>query len=187
MSSALKRTFQHLARYNERANRELFDALWGLTDKSRKRDAGSWFGSIHGILNHLIVADLHWLNRFRPLSPGSNVLSAPRLSPADLSWHSILYSDFDRLAEERRFVDRRICAWFEEFPEERYGERFEYLDSSGATRNAVAEAAFEFLFIHQVHHRGQISQILDTLGRPNNIADNGPFLEEAANVEERDH
>jgi uncharacterized damage-inducible protein DinB len=43
----------------------------------------------------------------------------------------------------------------------------------------VAASAFEFLFVHQTHHRGQVSQILDRLGLPNNVADNAAFLEPA--------
>jgi uncharacterized damage-inducible protein DinB len=41
----------------------------------------------------------------------------------------------------------------------------------------MAGAAFEFLFLHQTHHRGQISQILDAMGLPNNLADNVAYLE----------
>jgi uncharacterized damage-inducible protein DinB len=47
----------------------------------------------------------------------------------------------------------------------------------GTPRSALAGQAFEFLFLHQIHHRGQISQILDTLGQPNNLADNAAYLE----------
>ena len=44
-------------------------------------------------------------------------------------------------------------------------------------RPAVAGEAFEFLFIHQTHHRGQISQILDEMGLSNNLADNAAYIE----------
>ncbi len=167
----------HLARYNRRANREMYDVLATLTDKARKRDCGSWFGSIHKILNHLIVGDLHWLHRFKPIFPESTVLADPALAPANLSWQHDLHEDFDALRQERTFVDERIIEWFEELPENRYGEPFQYRDSAGNLRNAMAGQAFAFLFLHQAHHRGQISQVLDALGLPNNFADNGPFLE----------
>ena len=39
----------HFARYNARANRELYEVLSRLTGKALKRDCGSWFGSIHKI------------------------------------------------------------------------------------------------------------------------------------------
>jgi len=176
MAYDLKQSFRNLARYNRRANEELFAALAGLTDRARKRDQGSWFGSLHGIVNHVLVADLHWLKRFRALAPDSAVLADPRLSPPNLSW-GLLHEDFDAQRRDRAMVDERLGAWFEEFPAGRYGEVFTYVDSAGTERRAAAGRAFEFLFLHQAHHRGQISQILDQLGLPNNVADNAAFLE----------
>jgi len=169
--------YLHLARYNERANDELFEVLSKLTDKARRRDTGSWFGSIHRLANHIIIADLFWLNRFKPIFPESRVLTDPRTFPQDLSWQHDLREEFGELREQRTFVDGRIIAWFEECPEDRYGDQFEYSDSAGNKLGAKAGQAFEFLFVHQIHHRGQLTQILDTIGLPNNIADNRAFLE----------
>ena len=169
--------FQNLARYNERANGELLECLSRLTGRARRRDMGSWFGSIHGILNHIIICDINWLKRYRALEPDSRVLSDPRLDPPNLSWDHDLHDDFRGLHEHRTQVDGLIRDWFEAFPPSRYHEIFTYRDSVGAERSAMAGQAFEFLFLHQAHHRGQISQILDTLGQPNNLADNADYLE----------
>jgi len=176
MIGSAKDRFVRLARYNERANREMLEALSLITDKARRRDVGSWFGSIHGILNHVIVSDINWLFRYGALAPDSPVLKDPQLHPASLSWQHDLHDDFEALASHRRAVDGLIRAWFAEFPELRYGELFSYRDSKGAARSAIACDAFDFLFVHQAHHRGQMSQILDTLGVPNNVADNVGFL-----------
>ncbi len=180
MAVGLKERFARLARYNERANAEMYDALTRVTDRVRRRDAGSWFGSIHGILNHLIVTDIHWLRRYRALAPGSKALSDATLDPPNLSWDDDLHDDFASLAAHRVAVDAAITAWFGEFPESRYGEAFEYRDSSGSPQSAVACDAFDFLFVHQAHHRGQVSHILDTLGAANNWADNMRFLSREA-------
>lgn len=177
MEYEIRNAFQNLARYNEGANREMYAALSQLTDKARKRDVGSWFGSIHGILNHVIITDMNWLKRYRALSPESPVLTDPQLDPPNLSWSHDLHEDFEALRQTRGFVDAKIRAWFAEFPMSRCGEEFQYHDSRGTLRRAVAGAAFEFLFLHQTHHRGQISQILDVLGLPNNFADNAAYLE----------
>jgi uncharacterized damage-inducible protein DinB len=173
----LQGLFQHLARYNERANGELFEGLAHLTGRARRRDAGSWFGSIHGILNHVMVCDINWLRRYRALWPDSPVLNAPPLNPPHLSWDHDLHDDFGGLREHRGQVDALIRDWFDTFPEQRYGETFPYSDSAGTLRSARAGQAFEFFFLHQTHHRGQISQILDAWGQPNNLADNAAFLE----------
>jgi uncharacterized damage-inducible protein DinB len=175
----LKHAFQQRARYNQRANRELYAVLANLTDRARKRDHGSWFRSIHGILNHVIICDINWLKRFRALAPDSPVLADPRLDPPNLSWQHDLHEDFAELRETRKVVDEQICAWFAAFPASRCSARFAYHDSAGALRQATAGDAFDFLFTHQIHHRGQISQILDRSGLPNNLADNVAYLEDA--------
>jgi uncharacterized damage-inducible protein DinB len=172
-----KDIYSHMALYNKRANEEMLAVLAQLTEKARKRDTGSWFGSIHRIVNHIIIADMYWLNRFKPVFPESAVLNEPRLSPEKLSWKHDLCEDFEEFQHERPFVDDRIIAWFEECPEDRYGDTFQYSDSVGNLQSAIAGQAFEFLFLHQVHHRGQVSQVLDSLGLPNNFADNVAFLE----------
>jgi uncharacterized damage-inducible protein DinB len=169
--------FQNQARYNQRANRELFGHLAYLTGRARHRDTGSWFGSIHGIQNHLIICDINWLRRYRPLAPDSPVLKDPALDPPNLSWNHALHDGFTGLREHRAKIDHLIRAWFDAFPPSRYHEVFAYQDSAGKTLTAMAGRAFEFLFSHQTHHRGQISQILDTLGLPNNLADNAAYLE----------
>jgi uncharacterized damage-inducible protein DinB len=179
MGYDIKQIFQNLARYNERANRKMYEILSALTDRGRKRDTGSWFGSLHGILNHGLIADLNWLKRYRALSPESPVLTDSKLDPPGLSWEHDLCEDFKNLKDMREQVDASLCAWFAEFPVSRYDKIFQYRDSRGNLKTAQAGAAFEFLFLHQTHHRGQIAQILDTLGLPNNLADNAAYLDGA--------
>ena len=177
MAYDIKQSFLNLARYNERVNQEMYAVLSALTGRARKQVAGSWFGSIHGILNHIIICDINWLKRYRALSPESPVLTDPRLDPPNLSWGHDLHDSFAGLREDRKIVDERIYAWFEEFPASRYDEIFEYQDSKGNRQHPTAGTAFEFLFLHQTHHRGQVSQILDSMGLSNNFADNFAYLE----------
>ena len=176
MAYDVSHVFQNLARYNGRANNEMYQVLGMLTDSARKQETGSFFGSIHGILNHLLICDINWLKRYRALSPESPVLTDPRLDPPNLSWEHDLHDNFSALREDRKIVDERIQAWFAEFPASRYGEVFEYQDSKGNRQHPIAAAAFEFLFMHQTHHRGQVSQILDAMGLANNFADNFAYL-----------
>ena len=101
----------------------------------------------------------------------------PQLDPPNLSWEHDLHDNFGNLRRDRTFVDKCIRDWFAEFPASRYDEVFQYQDSVGNLHQATAGRAFEFLFLHQTHHRGQISQILDSIGLHNNLADNVAFLE----------
>lgn len=177
MAYDLKASFQHAARYNARANQEMFGVLAQLTGRARRREAGAWFGSIHGVLNHVIICDINWLRRFRALAPDSAALNHPCLDPPNLSWEHDLHANFRELREGRVQVDRQILAWFDVCPAAAYDTVFSYQDSAGTTREALAGQAFEFLFLHQIHHRGQISQMLDRCGLPNNWGDNAAYLE----------
>jgi uncharacterized damage-inducible protein DinB len=54
-----------LAGYNRWMNDKLYALCGTLTDAERKLDRKAFFGSIHGTLNHLLLADRGWLSRFR--------------------------------------------------------------------------------------------------------------------------
>jgi len=57
--------FLTLARYNVWATRRLLDALAAVDDAAYRRDIGLFFRSIHGTLNHLLVAEHRlWFRRF---------------------------------------------------------------------------------------------------------------------------
>ena len=50
--------FQLLAEYNQLMNGKLYTAAAKLSDAARKADRQAFFGSIHGTLNHLLVAEI---------------------------------------------------------------------------------------------------------------------------------
>src|SRR6185436_18884967 len=67
--------FRALAAYNAWMNEKLYTLAATLSDEERKRDLGAFFGSLHGTLNHLLVADRFLLGRFRMFLPSSLVLA----------------------------------------------------------------------------------------------------------------
>src|SRR5439155_565732 len=82
-----------MARYNGWMNERLYECCARLSDAERKKDAGAFFKSIHGTLNHLLLGDRVWMGRFlgRPF--------------AVTSLAQELYADFARLHEERGATD----------------------------------------------------------------------------------
>ena len=59
--SAHYRMFGH---YNAWANKRLYDAAASLTSEQYRADRGAFFKSVHGTLNHLLVTDRIWMQRF---------------------------------------------------------------------------------------------------------------------------
>jgi uncharacterized damage-inducible protein DinB len=54
---------RRMARYNAWANRRLYAACKQLPEDEYHRLRQAFFGSIHGTLNHLLIADRLWLAR----------------------------------------------------------------------------------------------------------------------------
>ena len=52
----MKSMFEMLDGYNAWANRQLYDAATELDDADYRADHGAFFSSVHGTLNHLLVA-----------------------------------------------------------------------------------------------------------------------------------
>ena len=88
-----------MARYNRWMNDKLYGHCATLADADRKADMGAFFGSIHGTLNHLLLADRVWMGRF----------TGPVFTPASLG--DELYGDFDELRRERGRTDDAIDAF----------------------------------------------------------------------------
>lgn len=53
-----------MAAYNQWMNERLYAVCANLSDADRRKDRGVFFKSIHGTLNHLLLADRIWLGRF---------------------------------------------------------------------------------------------------------------------------
>lgn len=165
------------ALYNKEANRIMLEILDTVSGDIILADEGSYFSSIFGILNHITVCDMMWIKRFQQLRPESLIPRCDPINHPNLSWEHPLFPDFPSLSEHRKKVDSAICRWFEEFPESDILRPFGYEDSKGGFHETVAIDAFNFFFTHQIHHRGQISQILDSRGVDNNFASNIFFLD----------
>jgi uncharacterized damage-inducible protein DinB len=136
--------FQMLARYNRIANERLFAKCAQLDDAEyRKRRAGS-FGSIHGLLNHILLGDRRWMGLFE---------SGERVTPP---LDQILYDDFPGLQIARAREDSRIEAFFAGIDAAFWTQSFAYMNNQGKDYVETAHVACSHLFNHQTHHRGQV-------------------------------
>jgi len=159
-----RRHFSYLARYNRAANEAMIAHLAALEPGTIGSPRGSFFGSIRGILDHVIMCDINWLRRFRALSPDDESLNRPRLSPPGSAWTVVEFPNFDEYRRERAGVDAIIEDWIAKADVSRFGEVLDYLDSRGLPKRYYLRDAVDHFFNHQTHHRGQVSQILDELG-----------------------
>lgn len=144
--------FKRFAAYNAWANARLYDAATALRDFERKRDVKAYFTSLHGTLNHVLVADRIWLYR----------ITQEGMLPTKLDM--ILFDDFSALREARETEDRRIIELIAEQTEEGFQKVIEYKNTRGEPHSLPLNVIFTHFFNHQTHHRGQATHILRQLG-----------------------
>ena len=65
----MKAHFAMMAAYSRWANVRLYAAAKALPEAEYRRNRGAFFGSLHGTLNHLLVADRVWMRRFTGSGP----------------------------------------------------------------------------------------------------------------------
>ena len=60
----MKELFQLLSKYNAQTNAEMMGVLEKLPAEQVTKDVGSFYGSILGLLNHILVSDVFGIKRF---------------------------------------------------------------------------------------------------------------------------
>lgn len=159
------------AKYNREFNSSLFSQVAVLSERERKQDMGAFFGSIHGTLNHILLADRIWLGRFAKAIPGISALSGARLVYEFSSLREEVCSDFEGLLRERQATDHVITGWAEELTDELLAQTMRYSNSNGHEREHPVWLAVAHMFNHQTHHRGQVTTLLYQLGHDPGVTD----------------
>src|SRR5215217_7431423 len=136
--------FQMLARYNRIANQRLYDACSMLDDAEYRRQRKGSFGSIHALLNHILLGDRIWTSRFE----GGGQTTPPL--------NTVLYDEFPALRAARVEQDQRIESYFRGAGPEFLKKELRYVNSKGIERADDAAMAAAHFFNHQTHHRGQV-------------------------------
>lgn len=157
---AFKTGLMRLAAYNSQFNRQLFETVGKLPDALYRKDLGAFFGSVHGTLNHILVWDITWLQRFA-LHRDGFVSLAPVLDWASPTTHDQIICDtFDLLTARRTQMDAIIEVFIQETCESDYASTFRYKISTGQAFYRNFAGTLQHLFNHQTHHRGQVTALL---------------------------
>lgn len=116
---------QAMARYNQWMNEKLAAVYTRIPDADRRRDMGAFFKSIHGTLNHLLLADRIWMGRFKAQPFAATALTAE------------LYSDFEELIRERALTDREILDYVAVLDEEFLAQNLTYTPMSSKQEKSL--------------------------------------------------
>ncbi|WP_369804688.1 DinB family protein [Limnohabitans sp. G3-2] len=147
--------FNAQARYHVWATHRLLEAVSRVPDADYRRDVGLFFQSLHGTLNHMLVAEhLLWLARF-----------AKGASPV-LPLNSEIEPDRERLAQALKGGSANWTPLIASWSAERFEGQLDYRSSKGEPLSLPFAPTLSHVFNHATHHRGQITAALTAMGQP---------------------
>jgi uncharacterized damage-inducible protein DinB len=143
-----------LARYHVWATDRLLDRhVAGLSDEEYRRDVGLFFKSVHGTLNHLLVAEQGlWFERF------ANGRSPKR------KLNEEVHADRAAVHTALKQAVREWLPAIESWDEARFDGTLSYVSTEGVARSVPFTPTLAHVFNHGTHHRGQISAAITAMG-----------------------
>ena len=150
--SVIKTRYSMFAGYNAWCNERLYDAAAKVPDADYRANRGAFFKSLHGTLNHLLVGDRIWMQRFT---------GKGELPP---SLDAILYDDFAGLRAARISEDAHISAYIDALSEADLAGFIRFRTFVRPTDiEQELSPALDHFFNHQTHHRGQAHALLSSI------------------------
>ena len=145
--------FQVCAKYNRLVNERMFAVCAALPDDEYRKARFGSFSSIHRTLNHLLLGDRIWIERFESLEP----TTTPALGTE-------LYSELGDLRAAREREDARLEAFTATLQDSDLLRELHYTNNAGLYLADTLALGLTHLFNHQTHHRGQIHAMLSQTG-----------------------
>jgi uncharacterized damage-inducible protein DinB len=167
----MKEIFLTFARYNEAANQAIVSILNTLSNDDREVSRKSYYGSLSGLVRHILGGSVYILGLFKDAVAGnaaaSKALAAlakvevpdSKLELTPEQWKAVtaslktadgLYVDFVNALEEKDYNAPVKVEWY-----------------GGKPPAVPLYFMLQSLSAHGTHHRGQVSQILDSLNIDN--------------------
>ena len=149
-----------MAAYNRWMNMRIYAGCAKLAPTQLREDRGSFFGSILGTLNHLLVVDRLWLVRFAGGTPAATPLDATVCDSLPA-----LHAKRERLDEElSRWADTITPHWLA-------AEQSFVSMADGKSYGMPGWVMASHLFNHQTHHRGQVTTLMMQAGIDPGVTD----------------
>lgn len=159
-----KSQFILMAEYNQLMNQRIFDASMTLSNAVLAEDKGAFFQSILHTLNHIMIGDILWLKRFSK-HPGDYLslqgmdgfVQAEKLD-------QLLFDDISVFYEERKKLDAIIIEFCTELEEKEINGSLTYINFKKESHCKRFGSLILHVFLHQIHHRGQVTTLLSQEG-----------------------
>ncbi|GHV60174.1 hypothetical protein AGMMS49587_00730 [Spirochaetia bacterium] len=162
----MKEIFLTFAKYNEAANKAIVTILNTLSNDDREKSRKSYHGSLSGLVRHTLEGQVYILGMFKDAAAG-NAAAAKALAPLA----KIEIPEGKKLTEEQwktvtaglKAADKAYIAFVDALEEKDFSAPVAVSWYNGKPPTAPLSFMLQSLAVHGTHHRGQVSQVLDSL------------------------
>ena len=161
----MKEVFLAFAKYNEEANKTVAGILGKLSNEDREKNRKSFYGSLSELFRHNIGGTFYLASLCKDAVAG-NAEAQKALKP--LSKMEELKGKLDEAKWKKavslcKIVDKAYVDFVSVLKEEDFKAQVELSWYKGKPPSVPLWFMLQQLAAHNTHHRGQISQILDSL------------------------
>jgi uncharacterized damage-inducible protein DinB len=162
------------AKYNQAGNKAIFNILNALSNEEREKDRGSYYDSLSGILRHVLGGTKFFLGMYQVAlgdsafaEGGADSAALKAVSAADSvpfpAEGTLSESQWKELGAALEAADAAYINRAEALTEEDLSCPVKIDWYGGNPGSVPLSFMLSQLVVHNTHHRGQISQILDSL------------------------
>lgn len=167
----MKEIMQLYVEYNRKTNRNLQELILQLPVDEIMKERKTYYESIGGLVMHLIYASRYMMNMIRKHWDGKFLVDEITSDEYEVAVNSPQEA-FDLLEK----FDRLMAGFIEANDESTFMEPKKNILIMGKAEAAISIwNIFMQYIIHQTHHRGQISQLLDELEVEHDIGNVWPL------------
>jgi uncharacterized damage-inducible protein DinB len=152
------------ARYNQRANASVVALMDGLTAKARNENRGSYYKSLTGLAKHIAGSGLYFQGLFRASVPAAAKLLKATEGLKGPGGAALTAAQWGELKQVWAKADRAFVDLVQSLGEKELASPVKLDWYDGKPDSVPLCFLLHQLYVHGIHHRGQISQILDSMG-----------------------
>jgi uncharacterized damage-inducible protein DinB len=160
----MKELFVIFAKQNEEADKAFVSILNGMSNDEREKNRKSYYGSLSGLARHVMGGTYFFLGMFKEaLADNEAAMKALEGLAKAQTFHDVKKLDeaqWKKFSAGLKIVDKAYIDFTAALSDEDLKKQVKWF---GKPATVPLSFALQALVAHNIHHRGQISQILDSL------------------------
>jgi len=161
----MKEVFLAFAKHNEEANKAVAGILEKLTNEEREKNRKSYYGSLSGLYSHNVGATAYFLSLFADaVSDNAEAMKALKpLAKIEELKGKLSEEQWKKLVSFGKIADKALVEFVAVLKDSDFEAQVKLEWYKGKPPSVPLRFMLQQLTSHNTHHRGQISQILDSL------------------------